>query len=146
MMFRREPRVTNPNPPIVQTPSKIELVNGTLTAEQLMYIMVKFLHITRDFSGECDNKFHYCTKSRELLYKLFGKGVLVEACVASNYASASYTIIQNWKSVATHHIKFSKEQKPLVKLICEYKRQFDGWGDDPKCVKSFKEIPDLKRK
>jgi hypothetical protein len=145
-MFTRGPRVTNPNPPHVQTPSVLDLVNGTLTAEQLIYVMVKFLHVTRDFSGKCDNSFHYCTKSRLLMYKLFGKGVLVEACVPKNYEHASYTMIRNWKREATHTIKFSKEQQKLVKLVCEYKRQFDGWGDDPKCVTSFKEIPDLKRK
>lgn len=130
------PRVTMKNPPIVKTPSKLELVNGTLTADQLIYMMVKFLHITRDFSGECENKMWYCVKSKALLYSLFGKGITFEVCVDAAYKSASYTVLRNFKNQATHTVKFSKDQQKLVKLICKYKRQFDGWGDDPQCLRT----------
>lgn len=132
--FSSGPKVSISSPPSTKTPLSLDPQNSVMTGEQLIYVLVKFMHITRDFSDKCDTKFYRCSKSRNLFYKFFGKGSTLEACVAKSYASATYTYQQKGKKPVTHTVSFSKEEQKLVKLLCEYKRQFDGYGDDPKCV------------
>ena len=129
------PTVTVKSHPNVKAPITLDPLSASLTADQLIYILVKFMHITRDFSEKCDILFHRCTKSRALWQKFFGKTITMDVCVSPDYKTATYTIFSNYlKKIGSYKVTFSKEQKSLVKLICKYKRQFDGWGDDPKCA------------
>jgi hypothetical protein len=141
---------------MIAKPSSFEVKDYVLTSVQTIYIMSKFLHTTRDFWGEtfkkevgwCANLMSRCSKSRDVWYKLFGKNVYgIDLCVPQSYDKAYYRFQIKDKSgkkivnaTSTKEIKFTTEEKQLVKAICEYKKKFDGRGDDPKCASSIKEL------
>lgn len=89
-----------------------------------------------------------CSKSRDMWYNLFGKHVYgIDLCVPATYDKAYYRFRIKDKSgkkivdaTRTKEIKFTKEESKLVKSICEYKKKFDGRGDDPKCISTSKEL------
>ncbi len=141
---------------MIAKPSSFDLKDYTLTGVQAIYIMSKFLHTTRDFWGNtfkkevgwCANLMSRCSKSRDVWYNLFGKHVYgIDLCVPATYDKAYYRFRIKDKTgkkiidaTRTKEIKFSKEEAKIVKSICEYKKKFDGRGDDPKCVSNMKEL------
>jgi hypothetical protein len=97
------------------------------------------MYAVRDFGGrfsskgelECGDMFFVCSKSRNALKKEMGSDVLknLEVCVRANYRSALYKYEHDIVEV-----KFSAEEAKKVEGICKYKQQYNGRGEDPKCV------------
>lgn len=135
-------------------PSFLDIKDYTLTTQQLIYIMSKFLHTVSDFTGEsfkgvvnyCDNLMFTCSKSRTLWYKVFGKEVLgLNVCVQDTYDKAYYkfrlkTADGKTSFTSPKSVTFNNDEQAIVKKVCRYKQQFNGRGEDPKCASVAKDL------
>ncbi len=122
-------------------PSSFKVKNGQIEADQLIYIISKYMYNIRDFTGEfgaagtpeCHNLMCVCRDSRKTLKNEFEANVdlsKLQVCVAQDYTNALYKI-GNSRVVK---VDFEKAQQRIVSSVCKYKHQFNGRGQDPKCV------------
>jgi hypothetical protein len=122
-----------------------------LTGKQMVDLLDKYMYITRDFQSEflkapgnkileCWNFFEVCSKSESLVKTKFGiktpKWFMV--CVDSSYKVIYYTAKNQQKDkVRTkdiHVLNLTDVESKQVEKICTYKQQYNGRGEDPKCL------------
>jgi hypothetical protein len=122
-----------------------------LTGQQMIELLDKYMYITRDFQAEfqkapkksvyeCWNFFHVCSQSEGPVKEKFGiknpKWFMV--CVDDSYKVLLYVAKTRQKDKVTardiREVKLIANESKQVEKICNYKQQFNGHGQDPKCL------------